>query len=302
LILDENGEALSADQVGEIAVRSAYLFPGYWNNAELTKAVFLAHPDLEGRRTFRTGDFGRLRSDGCLEYLGRKDFRLKIRGYSIQAEEVELALLQIPGITQAAVTAQKDGFGDDRLVAYLAPGTEEIPTIGQMRELLKLKLPDYMVPSKFVTLTSLPLNPNGKVNRQELPPPELDRSNLGTQFIAPRTRLESLLAKIWSEALSISSVGVHDSFFDLGGDSIIASEIVSAIGRNLPWNLTLAEFYDACTIAQAVQLLAQKAPNVEQAEKVAALYLKVDSLSSAEVETMLADERNKQVPAEKDSA
>src|SRR5215471_15283388 len=145
----------------------------------------------------------------------------------------------------------------------------------------------------FPLLLSGKLNSNGKVNRQKLPPPELDRSHLGTPLVAPTTPMESLLAKIWSEALSINSIGIHDSFFDLGGDSIIASRIVSAIGRKLPWNLALAEFYDACTIAQGAQLLAQKAPDAEQAERVAALCLKIDGLSSAEVETMLIGERNK---------
>jgi hypothetical protein len=158
-----------------------------------------------------------------------------------------------------------------------------------------------MVPSKFIILESLPQNSNGKFDRQELPTPELDRPKLGTRFSAPTTPMESVLAKIWSEALCINSVGNHDSFFDLGGDSIIAMKVISAIGRIFPWNLTLAEFYDACTVAQGAQLLVQKAPNVEQAERVAALCLKIDGLSSAEVETMLADERNKRGPEEKDS-
>jgi hypothetical protein len=301
LILDDSGNSLGVEEVGEIAIRSAYIFPGYWNNPALTDSVFIGTPDSHGRRIFRTGDLGRLQPDGCLEYLGRKDFQLKIRGHRIQAEEVELALLRLPQISQAVVEAYKDDYGDDRLVAYVTPAAKEFPTIRQMRNSLKKWLADYMVPSKFIILESLPVNSNGKVNRQELPPAELVRSNLGTPFVAPTTRMESLLAKIWSRALSLDSVGIHDSFFDLGGDSIIASRIVSTIGQNLPWNLTLAEFYDAYTIARAAQLLAQKAPNPEQAEKVAALCLKIDGLSSAEVETMLAGERNKRESEEKDS-
>ncbi|MGH7826174.1 MAG: AMP-binding protein [Candidatus Binatia bacterium] len=292
LILDDSGNPLGVNEVGEIAVRSAYIFPGYWNNSVLTDSAFVGTPDANGRRVFRTGDLGRLQPDGCLEYLGRKDFRLKIRGYRIQAEEVELALLQIPGINQAAVAAHKDGHGDDRLVAYVTTATKEIPTISRMRDSLKTWLPDYMVPSKFMILESFPLNTNDKVNRQELPTPDLDRPKLGTRFNAPTTRTESVLAKIWSEALGINSVGIHDLFFDLGGDSIIATRIVSAIGRIFPWNLTLVEFYDACTVAQAAQLLVQKAPSAERAEKVATLFLQVDGMSSAEIETMLADERN----------
>jgi amino acid adenylation domain-containing protein len=298
LILDDLGNPLGVNDVGEIAVRSAYIFPGYWNNAALTDAVFVGDPQC-GRRIFRTGDLGRLRPDGCLEYLGRKDFQLKIRGHRIQAEEVESALLQLPAILQAVVVAQKNAYGDARLVAYMIPASKEIPTIGEMRDALKKWLPDYMVPSKFIFLESLPLNANGKINRQELPSPEFDRRKLGTQLSAPTTPIESVLAKIWSEALVINSVGIHDSFFDLGGDSIVAARIVSAIGRIFPWNVTLAEFYDACTVARAAQLLVQNAPSLERAEKAATLFLQVDAMSSAEAESMLAEARNQRLPDEK---
>jgi acyl carrier protein len=207
----------------------------------------------------------------------------------------------MPGISQTAVAAYKDAYGDDRLVAYVTPATNEIPTISQMRDLLKKWLPNYMVPSKFIILDSLPLNSNGKVNRHELPTPELDRPKLGTRFIAPTTSIESVLAKIWSEALSLDSVGIHDSFFDLGGDSLVASRIVSSIGRIFPWNITLTEFYEACTVAQVAKLLTQKAPGVEQAEKVATLFLQVDSMPSSEIEALLADVRNKRRPEKNNS-
>ncbi len=299
LILDDSGKPLGVNEDGEIGVCSPYISPGYWNNPALTESAFIGTPDPYGRRLFRTGDLGRLQPDGCLEYLGRKDFRLKIRGHSIQAEEVELALLRLPGIRQALVTAHKDSYGDDRLVAYLTPATNEIPTVTQTRDGLKKWLPDYMVPSKFIILKSLPLNSNGKVNRHELPAPELDRPELDTPFGAPTTPIESVLTKIWSEALGVDRVGIHDSFFDLGGDSLVASRMVSSIGRIFPWNLTLAEFYDACTVANVAKHLTEKAPGAEQAEKVASLFLQLDGLSSTEIETMLTDERNKRQPADK---
>ena len=300
MILDDSGSLLGVEEVGEIAIRSAYLFPGYWSDSRLTQSAFVGIPDSDGRRTFRTGDLGRLQRDGCLEFIGRKDFRLKIRGYRIQAEEVESALLRVQGISQAVVAAQRDAFGDDRLVAYVTPATkEETPTISQMRNALKQWLPDYMVPSKFMISESLPLNSNGKVNRQELPTPDLAKSKIGTHLNAPSTPVELMLAKIWREALSIESVGIDDSFFDLGGDSITAMKIISAIGRIFPWNLTLAEFYDAVTIAQGTQLLVHKAPDVEQAERLATLYLKIHDSSSAEVEAMLTVERSKRGSEEK---
>lgn len=227
LILDDSGNFLGPGEVGEIGVRSAYNFPGYWNNPTLTESAFVGNPDNNGRTIFRTGDLGRFEPDGCLEHLGRKDFRLKIRGHRIQAEEVELALLRIPGISQAVVAGRKDAHGDDRLVAYVTVGTTAIPTISQIRELLKERLPDHMVPSELIILESLPQNSNGKVNRQELPTPELGQRRLSTQFSSPITPVELVLAKIWAEALSINRVGRDDSFLDLGGDSIIAMKVIS---------------------------------------------------------------------------
>jgi acyl-CoA synthetase (AMP-forming)/AMP-acid ligase II len=299
LILDDSGNLLGAGEVGEIAVRSAYISPGYWNNPALTDAALVGDPDADGRTIFRTGDLGRLHPDGCLDYLGRRDFRLKIRGHRIHAEEVELALLRMPEISQAVVAAYKDGYRDDRLVAYVTPATKELPTISQVRDWLKKWLPDYMVPSRFVILDSLPMTTNGKVDRQALPEPDLQRPKLGTRFSAPTSPVELALAKIWSGVLTINSVGIHDSLFDLGGDSIIASRIVSAIGRIFPWNLTLAEFYDACTVAKSAQLLVQWAPSRERTERVAILYLQVEAMSSAEVERILADERKKRQPEER---
>jgi amino acid adenylation domain-containing protein len=299
LILDDSGNPLTVNEVGEIAVQSAYLSPGYWKNPELTDSAF-GPPDADGRRIFRTGDLGRLQPDGCLEYLGRKDFRLKIRGHRIQAEEVELALLKISGISQAAVLAHKDGYGDDRIVAYVTPATKEVPTVRQIRDSLKESLPDYMVPSKFIVLDSLPLTSNGKINRHELPDPNFDRPNLDAPFIAPSTPVESVIAKIWSEALGIDKIGIQDTFFDLGGDSLVASRIVSSIGRIFPWTLTFSEFYDACTVAQVAKRLTQKA-SAGEVQRVATLFLQVDAMSSAEIEARLAEERDKRRSEEKSS-
>lgn len=293
LILDDKGVMLAPGEVGEIAIRSDYLFPGYWHDSELTAAAFITTADLRGGRIFRTGDLGRLSPGGCLDYLGRKDFRLKIRGHSIQTEEVELALQQIPGVTQTAVTAYKDAYGDDRIVAYLAPRGREIPTVGRLREALKEKLPDYMLPSKVVILNNFPLNPNGKVNRQELPAPPKDRPKLETPLAEPSTSTERVLAKIFSEALTIDTVGVHDVFFDLGGDSLVAGRIIARIEKIFPLNITLPELYDACTVAKTAALLERKVPDRNVLEKAATLFLQVDSLTSEEVETMVARERDK---------
>ena len=242
LILDDSGNPLGVNEIGEIAIRSAHLFRGYWNNSALTDAAFVGRPNDHGERLFHTGDLGRLQLDGCLEFLGRKDFRLKIRGHRIHAEEVELALQRLAEIGQAVVTSYKDDYGDERLVAYVTPSGSEFPTTSQIRSSLKESLPDHMLPSKFVFLESLPLTASGKIDRRALPKPNLQRPKLVTRFSAPTTPVESVLAQIWAETLGLTSVGVHDLFFDLGGDSIIASRIVSAIGRIFPWNLRWRSF------------------------------------------------------------
>ena len=252
LILDDSGHRLGPNQVGEIAVRSGYIFAGYWNSPALTNAVFRADPDDPGRKIYLTGDLGRLRPDGCLEYLGRKDFRVKIRGYRIQTEEVEIALLQVQGISQAAVVAQKDGYGEDRLVAYVTPSTNEIPSVSRIRGALKKTLPDYMVPSNFVFLKSLPLNSNGKVNRRALPHPPTSRPEMETAYVAPRTRVEKLLAKIWSEVLEIDQPGVEDNFFELGGDSLLASRVLSNLSKTR-FHLSMRDFLEAPTVAAAAE-------------------------------------------------
>jgi amino acid adenylation domain-containing protein len=301
VILDDSGTALPAGEIGEIAIRSAYLFPGYWRNAEFTAAAFVNDSDSNGVRVFRTGDLGQLSSDGCLEYLGRKDFRLKIRGHSIQAEEVEMALQQIPGIAQAAVAAHKDSQGDDRLIAYISAGKQNLPTVGRIRESLKERLPDYMLPTKFVILRNLPLHPNGKVNRQELPAPGPARPNLGTPMIEPSTAVQAVITKVWSDALGISDIGVHDIFFELGGDSIVAGRIIARIEKLFGWSPTLPEFYDACTTAKFADLLMERVLNTEAAERAARLFLEVDRLSSEALKNKIAEERNKRQTANRNN-
>jgi acyl-CoA synthetase (AMP-forming)/AMP-acid ligase II len=295
-ILDDGGKPVGINEVGEIAVRSAYMSPAYWSGSAPGNLIPLGTPEHDGRRTFRTGDLGRLQSDGCLAYEGRKDFRLKIRGHRVQAEEVESALLRIPGISHAVVMARKDIHGDERLVAYVTASGSAIPTVTQIRESLMRWIPEYMIPGSFVFLDRLPLTTSGKVNRQELNMPAVDRPNLAIPFAAPVTPIERVLTKIWSEALGIAGVGIHDLFVDLGGDSIIAARIVSLMARVFPWELTLSEFYEGATVARIAQVLVKKASSADRAERVASLFLEVESMSAAEVEAMLAEARNKRHP------
>jgi acyl-CoA synthetase (AMP-forming)/AMP-acid ligase II len=294
-ILDNEGKSVEVNQIGEIAVRSSYMSPGYWSGSASANLDPLGIQEPDGRRTFKTGDLGRLHSDGCLEYLGRKDFRLKIRGHRVQAEEVESALLRVTGISHAVVIACKEMDGDQRLVAYITTVGSVSPTVSEIRRSLARWIPEYMIPGKFVFLDRLPLTSSGKVDRHALKMPGFDRPNLETRFAAPETSIQQVLVKIWCEALGVAEIGIHDLFLDLGGDSIIAARIVSATARIFPWELTLSELYGAETIAQTAQLLMNKAPSAERAERVAMLFLKVGSMSADEVDVMLSEVRNKGV-------
>ncbi len=238
LILDENGQELSSNEVGQIAIRSRYLSPGYWRRPELTDAAFIAGSINCNERIYLTGDLGRMRPDGCLEYLGRKDFRVKVRGQTIEVAEVETALLDLPAVKEAVVVGQEDSRGESHLVAYLTLYPGPIPTTIEMRDQLIPKLPRHMIPSDFVLLETMPLSANGKVDRRVLPSLGGTRLDRGREFVSPRNSIEQTLAGIWKRLLALPAVGIHDGFFELGGHSLLAmqmlAEIQNAFGRSLP--------------------------------------------------------------------
>ncbi|MFQ5853349.1 MAG: amino acid adenylation domain-containing protein, partial [Candidatus Binatia bacterium] len=182
LLLDNNGKKIGFNEVGEIAVRSRYLSPGYWRKPELTKAKFRPDPKGGEKRLCLTGDLGLMLSDGCLVYKGRKDFRVKVRGYGVECAEIETALLEHAAIRDAVVTALRDELREARLVAYFTPFNQLGPSVSELRRFLSERLPDYMIPPVFVKLDALPLTPNGKVDRKALPVPDSSRPELGTPF------------------------------------------------------------------------------------------------------------------------
>jgi len=195
----------------------------------LTAEAFIPNPfgDEPGARLYRTGDLVRYLPDGRIEFLGRIDHQVKIRGFRIELGEIEAVLGQHPGVRETVVLAREDEPGEKRLVAYVVPNDGQEPTVSELRRFLKEKLPEYMVPSAFVTLEALPLTPNGKVDRQALPSPQGTRPELEGAYVAPRTPVEEVLAGIWAEVLGLEQVGVHDNFFNLGGDSILSIQIIA---------------------------------------------------------------------------
>jgi len=248
-VLDEQLQPVTEGQSGELHLSGAGLAHGYLNQPELTAAKFIPHPFREQARLYKTGDRVRILSDGNIEFIGRVDEQVKIRGFRIEPGEVECALLQSPLLKQAVVVARPGASGSLRLVAYLVPQPGQSVEIDPLRQALKANLPEYMVPSAFVPMQELPLTPSGKIDRNQLPEPEPDRPELQAGYVAPRTAAERRLAEIWCEVLGVKQVGVHQNFFELGGDSLMAIRLLSRMGKSFQIELPLSILFERPTIA-----------------------------------------------------
>ena len=250
LIVDEAARPVGVDQVGEIVIRSRYNAVGYWRSPDLTQAAFVPDPDGGPESLYHTGDLGRRGSDGCLFHLGRKDFQIKIRGHRVDASEIEAALLEIDGVRETVVTGRAAKPDAQRLAGYVVWTGAHPPSVSALRRRLSDKLPDYMVPSVFMFVDRLPLTATGKVDRRALPPPDGTRPALDTPFVAPRTTMERSVAAIWAEVLALDSVGIHDGFVELGGDSLLATHVVSEVTSRLRVTLPPHVLLDAATVAE----------------------------------------------------
>ena len=281
-LLDPGGQQVGFDSAGEIAFRSRYLSPGYWRRPELTKAAFLPDPEGGDERVYRTGDLGRILPDGCLTHLGRKDFQVKIRGHRVELAEIELALLDIDNVKEAGVLAEEQQSGDKRLVAYLAPEKKPAPTVGTLRRTLAEKLPDHMIPAAYVILDTLPLTLNGKLDRQALSEPGRTRPELEYSFVSPRTPVEEALAEIWSEVLGLDEVGIHDNFFDVGGNSLLAANIISRVITNFRVELPLQFLFEAPTVAAMSVVITQNKAKTAKQEGVERMLAELEAMSDEE--------------------
>ncbi|MFE0510760.1 amino acid adenylation domain-containing protein, partial [Streptomyces sp. NPDC058964] len=247
-LLGSDGELVPVGVPGEIHVGGPGVARGYLGRAGLTAGRFVPDPfGPAGARLYRSGDLARRREDGSLEFLGRIDDQVKIRGYRIELGEIESVLSAHPAFRDAVVVVREDTPGDKRLVAYYVPAPAATVDLASLRTELGRSLPDYMVPAAFVELESLPLTPNGKLDKRSLPAPEQDAFARGA-YVAPRTETEARIAAVWSEVLGLEQVGVEDSFFDLGGDSIRAVTLVGAL-RTTGIETTMQEVFAARTVA-----------------------------------------------------
>ena len=269
-VLDSVLEPCPIDVPGDLYIAGICLASGYAEEPVLSATKFLADPygpDFGGH-LYRTGDRARYRPDGNLEFLGRLDHQVKIRGYRIELGEIEAVLGEHEEVRTAVVLAREDVPGDRRLVAYVVPLGEVQPGVEELRRQLLGKLPEYMVPSAFVFLPTLPVTSNGKVDRKALPAPGQERPDLASTYVAPRTAAEEVLAKIWCTVLGLDEVGINDNFFDLGGDSILSIQIVSRAGRE-GLRLDPRQIFEHQTVAELAAVAvsgsgAPKGPSAEQ--------------------------------------
>jgi amino acid adenylation domain-containing protein len=292
-LLDMHLQPAPVGVPGELYIGGDGLARGYLNRPELTEERFVGNPFSNDpkSRLYRTGDIARYLPDGNIEFLGRLDDQVKIRGYRIELGEIEAVLAQYPAVREAVVLAREESPGDKRLVAYVVPNLNPAPASHALRSFLKEKLPDYLVPSAFVFLDSLPLTPHGKVDRKALPAPEQSRPELDETFSAPRTAVEGPLAGIWAEVLKIDKVGIHDNFFDLGGHSLLATQVVSRIRRSLRVEVPLRTMFEAPTIAGlAIAILKKQAETIDE-KNMSRILADIESLSNEEIERQVMDVR-----------
>jgi amino acid adenylation domain-containing protein len=251
-ILDGSLQPVPVGVTGEIFIGGAGVARGYLNRSELTAEMFIADPFKEGQegRLYRTGDQGRYLPDGNIEFIGRIDNQVKIHGYRIELGEIEAVLNQHPTIKESIVVVRDgDSSGEKHLIAYLVRKELSSGAISELRNFLKDKLPNYMVPSLFVQLDALPLSPNGKTDRVVLQLRDDARPESKETYAEPRTHMQELLAQIWEEVLRIEAVGIHDNFFELGGHSLLAIRIISRVREAFDKDVPLSALFDEPTIA-----------------------------------------------------
>jgi amino acid adenylation domain-containing protein len=287
VVLDEAGQAVGHDQPGEIAVKSRYLSPGYWRATGASARLVFDDSTAPAVSTYRTGDVGYMRADGCLFHLGRKDLQTKIRGHRIEIAQIEHALLDHASVRAAAVAVRENSSGEKELVAYVVVRGDAPPASTTLRNFLASRIPAYMVPASFVQLENLPLTPSGKMNRQALPEPADARLMPEAPFAEPRSAIEKTLAHLWREALGVARVGLHDSFFDLGGHSLVASTIVARMGDVFRIEISLRQFFERSTVAEMADLIQNGLQINPESTELADVLREIESLSEEQARKVL---------------
>ena len=292
-VLDTGFEPVPIGVAGELYIGGFGLARGYLARPDLTAESFIPDPFSQepGARLYRTGDLVRYLPDGNFDFLGRRDQQVKLRGYRIELGEIESILAQHHVVRESVVAVREDVPGNKRLVAYIVAHDEQVSSASELRNYLKERLPDYMTPSAFVFLDSLPLTANGKIDRCALPSPDGARSESETEYVAPRTPLEEVLAGIWAELLSVEQIGVHDNFFVLGGHSLLATQLLARLLTMFKIELPLIAVFQSPTIAELAEAVKSNELKPGQADRIAAAIRKVQQMSPAE-KTALRQEQS----------
>ena len=269
-ILDRRMQVLPVGVPGEIYIGGAGLARGYLKQPEMTAERFVPHPFSKdpSARLYKTGDLGRYLRDGNIEYLCRIDNQVKVRGFRIELGEIEAILMQHAELREVAVAAREDTHGNATLVAYVVPGEGKKPTVESLRTFLQAKLPHYMVPATFVTLKALPLTPNGKVDRKALPEPPKTRPEMEQAYVFPSTACERSLTDIWCQVLGLNQIGVYDNFFDLGGNSLLAVQVIERVKQTLENDISVIKLFQYPTIRLFAKHLNRKQSDQPSYQKI----------------------------------
>jgi acyl carrier protein len=242
---------------GELFVGGRGVALGYLHQPQLTAERFVVDPfsDDPEAKLYRTGDIVKSASDGCLDFLGRKDDQVKLRGFRIEPGEIEHSLRSHGAVVDARILVQVDKFGQKRLTAYLVTEEDRLVSTTELRHFLAERLPEYMIPSRFIVLEEFPLTANGKLDRERLPALSTERPEINEHYQAPRNRVERWLTGLWQDLLSLEKVGIRDPFFELGGDSLRAARFISKIRAELNISVPLVAIYDCYSIERFANLL-----------------------------------------------
>ncbi len=280
-LLDANRQLVPVGVPGEMYVGGAGLGRGYYNRAELTAEKFVPDPfsSRPGARLYRSGDQARRLANGDLEYLGRIDFQVKVRGFRVELGEIESVLNELPGVRESAVILREDVPGDKRLVAYVvANGDLDIP---ELRRRAGVRLPDYMVPAAVVRLDKLPLTNNGKVDRRALPAPAGGAASASGNYVAPSTPVEEKLAAIWAELLRVDQLGVQDNFFERGGHSLLGTRLMARVRRDFDLDVPLRVLFEQPTVAGMAEAIVQLQLQQNSPEDIDRLLAEIEGMSDA---------------------
>lgn len=291
-VLDQFLKPAPIGVAGELHIGGAGLSRGYLNRPDLTAEKFITNPfsNQPGSRLYKTGDLVRYRADGNIEFLGRVDNQIKIRGFRVELGEIEQALRLHSGVSDCAVVLREARQNDQRLVAYVVARDQSRPAVSELRDFLKAKLPSYMVPAVFEMIEALPLMPNGKINRRALPEPQA-RFERDESFVAPRTPIEELMANAWREVLNLEHIGIHDNFFDLGGHSLLATQVIARVRSTLNYELPLRRLFETPTIAGLAGAIRDSHADNTNDTEFAALLAELDQLSDDEARQQFAQEQ-----------